>query len=120
MCGEPYERHERSVSAPSEPNASEATIARSPPARAYANIRSGGASRWNPSTSTVNEVNRQRMDAAIRHRPKNSRSRTQMSQTAPQIPVPSSTDNEDYHFAVWPFAVSQPVAGITELVTELT
>ncbi|KAF8332195.1 hypothetical protein F5887DRAFT_1080942 [Amanita rubescens] len=49
---------------------------------------------WDPSRSTVNEVNRQRTEAMT-------------SQPAPQIPLPSSTLIEDYICAVWPFVLDK-------------
>ena len=43
-----------------------------------------------------------------------------MSQAAPDIPAPSSAVIQEYHCTVWPFVVRQPLARMTELVTNLT
>src|SRR6266576_1268594 len=119
VCGKRYDLHEQPVSALPEPHTSAITT-RGPPALVYDNVANAPSLRCNPSASTANEVNRQQTDAASRHRPPKPRSRTQMSQAAPEIPPPSSTIIEEYHCAVWPFVVRQPLARLTELVTNLT
>ena len=67
---------------------------------------------------TVNEANRQRMDAAARHRPQNARSRTQSSQAAAENHASPSLSRE-YNCVVWPFVVRQALAIITELLNEI-
>ena len=74
--------------------------------------------RWNPPALTGNEANRQRMDAAARHRPQNARSRTQSSQAAAEIHASSSLPRE-YNCVVWPFMVRHALAINTELLNEI-
>lgn len=96
------------------------SVARNPPTRAYANVRSATASmpRWTPPSSMVNEVNRQRMNAAVQHRRPNSRSHSQLSQAGPENHERSSQSKE-YNCTVWPFVVRQALARNPEPFDEI-
>jgi len=102
VCGKPYHLHDQLVSGLSGPNVNEtsASVSRNPPASAFANVPNGP---WNPPASAVNAANRDRMNAAVRHRPP--RTRSKKSQATPKASPERATVHE-FFFAVWPFAVS--------------
>ena len=98
VCGKPYDLHDQLVSGLSGPSVNEtaASLSRNPPSAAFANVPNG---RWNPTASAVNAANRNRMNAAVRHRP--ARTQKKMSQATPEPATVS-----ELFFAVWPFTVS--------------
>ncbi|KAF8318314.1 hypothetical protein F5887DRAFT_1073440 [Amanita rubescens] len=145
VCGQSFDLHEILVStqaeanasgasaaaaaaSPIQPNATEAAaqVARSPPARAFANVGNRSLHSWTNATAAVSTANRQRMEAAANHRPsKARRSRSQVSVPIPQVPSAASTIIQ-YNCAIWPFVLDnnysyagqpppEPVFNIREL-----
>ncbi|KAF8722469.1 hypothetical protein AX14_009789 [Amanita brunnescens Koide BX004] len=109
---QPYGSHQPLVSAPSKQDTDAAAVAHAPPAVAYTNVvgrirgfNPPSSSTPNPPPSAVNAANRNRIQAAEKHKGKNSKSHNRGTRTCgPEQPAAAEPVAAiELNFVIWPF-----------------